>query len=119
MSKQNQRFGRPFWRSTALAGRKDPHDHLECARTSWWELRGFEPMAIAGAVRTRAGSPVGGFARALKAALSGGLAFRLAASRYRERGKDLVAQSPTERAWLQAADIARRLSRGDQLHEDA
>jgi hypothetical protein len=30
-------------------------------------------MAIAGAVRTRAGSPLGGFARPLKAALGGGL----------------------------------------------
>jgi hypothetical protein len=27
----------------------------------------------------------------------------------------LAAHSPTERAWLQTADIARRLSRGDQL----
>jgi nitrite reductase/ring-hydroxylating ferredoxin subunit len=31
----------------------------------------------------------------------------------------LAAHSPTERAWLQTADIARRLSRGDQLHENA
>jgi hypothetical protein len=31
----------------------------------------------------------------------------------------LAAHAPTERAWLQTADIARRLSRGDQLHEDA
>ena len=30
----------------------------------------------------------------------------------------LWAHSPTERACLQAADIARRLSRGDQLHEN-
>jgi hypothetical protein len=42
------------------------------------ELRGFEPTAIAGAVRSRVGSPLGGFARPLKAALDGGLAFRLA-----------------------------------------
>jgi len=27
----------------------------------------------------------------------------------------LAAHAPTERAWLQTADIARRLSRGDQL----
>jgi hypothetical protein len=32
------------------------------------ELRGFEPMAIAGAVRSRVGSPLGEFARPLKAA---------------------------------------------------
>jgi mutator family transposase len=38
------------------------------------ELRGFEPMAIAGATRSRAGSPVG-FARPLKAALGGVFAF--------------------------------------------
>ena len=31
----------------------------------------------------------------------------------------LAAHSPTERAWLQTADIAERLSRGDQLHETA
>ena len=31
----------------------------------------------------------------------------------------LAAHAPTERAWLQTADIASRLSRGDQLHEDA
>ena len=31
----------------------------------------------------------------------------------------LAAHAPTERAWLQTADIARRLSRGDQLHENA
>jgi hypothetical protein len=31
----------------------------------------------------------------------------------------LAAHSPTERAWLQTADIAERLSRGDQLHESA
>jgi hypothetical protein len=31
----------------------------------------------------------------------------------------LSAHSPTERAWLQTADIAARLSRGDQLHENA
>jgi nitrite reductase/ring-hydroxylating ferredoxin subunit len=31
----------------------------------------------------------------------------------------LAAHSPTERAWLQTADIAARLSRGDQLHETA
>jgi nitrite reductase/ring-hydroxylating ferredoxin subunit len=31
----------------------------------------------------------------------------------------LAAHSPTERAWLQTADIARRLARGDQLHETA
>jgi hypothetical protein len=31
----------------------------------------------------------------------------------------LAAHSPTERTWLQTADIARRLSRGDQLHENA
>jgi hypothetical protein len=31
----------------------------------------------------------------------------------------LAAHSPTERALLQTADIARRLSRGDQLHENA
>jgi len=31
----------------------------------------------------------------------------------------LAAHSPTERAWLQTADIAERLSRGDQLHENA
>jgi hypothetical protein len=31
----------------------------------------------------------------------------------------LAAHSPTERAWLQTADIAARLSRGDQLHENA
>jgi hypothetical protein len=30
-SKPKQRFGRPFWRSTAPAGRRDAHDHLECA----------------------------------------------------------------------------------------
>src|SRR3984957_3026395 len=53
------------------------------------ELRGFEPMAIAGAARSRVGSPLEGFARPLKAALGGGLAFRLAASRYRGRGNDL------------------------------
>jgi hypothetical protein len=29
----------------------------------------------------------------------------------------LAAHSPTERAWLQTADIAARLSRGDHLHE--
>ncbi len=37
----------------------------------------------------------------------------IAAARY------LAAHSPTERAWLQTADIAERLSRGDQLHETA
>ena len=37
----------------------------------------------------------------------------IAAARY------LAAHSPTERAWLQTADIAQRLSRGDQLHENA
>jgi nitrite reductase/ring-hydroxylating ferredoxin subunit len=31
----------------------------------------------------------------------------------------LAAHAPTERAWLQTADIAVRLSRGDQLHEEA
>src|SRR6201997_1024998 len=31
----------------------------------------------------------------------------------------LAAHSPTERALRQTADIADRLSRGDQLHEDA
>ena len=31
----------------------------------------------------------------------------------------LAAHSPTERAWLQTADIAARLSHGDQLHENA
>ena len=31
----------------------------------------------------------------------------------------LAAHSPTERGWLQTADIAARLSRGDQLHTDA
>jgi nitrite reductase/ring-hydroxylating ferredoxin subunit len=31
----------------------------------------------------------------------------------------LAAHSPSERAWLQTADIAARLSRGDQLHENA
>jgi len=31
----------------------------------------------------------------------------------------LAAHSPTERAWRQTADIAERLSRGDQLHEKA
>jgi nitrite reductase/ring-hydroxylating ferredoxin subunit len=31
----------------------------------------------------------------------------------------LAAHSPTERAWLQTADIAERLARGDQLHENA
>jgi nitrite reductase/ring-hydroxylating ferredoxin subunit len=31
----------------------------------------------------------------------------------------LAAHSPTERAWLQTADIAARLSRGEQLHENA
>jgi hypothetical protein len=31
----------------------------------------------------------------------------------------LAAHSPTERAWLQTADIAARLSRGDRLHENA
>ena len=31
----------------------------------------------------------------------------------------LAAHSPTERAWLQTADIAQRLARGDQLHESA
>jgi hypothetical protein len=31
----------------------------------------------------------------------------------------LAAHAPTERAWLQTADIATRLSRGDQLHENA
>jgi hypothetical protein len=31
----------------------------------------------------------------------------------------LAAHSPTERALLQTADIAHRLSRGDQLHENA
>ena len=31
----------------------------------------------------------------------------------------LAAHAPTERAWLQTADIAGRLSRGDQLHENA
>jgi len=31
----------------------------------------------------------------------------------------LAAHSPTERGWLQTADIAARLSRGDQLHADA
>jgi len=31
----------------------------------------------------------------------------------------LAAHSPTERAWLQTAEIAERLSRGDQLHENA
>jgi hypothetical protein len=31
----------------------------------------------------------------------------------------LAAHSPTERAWLQTAEIAERLSRGDQLHETA
>jgi hypothetical protein len=30
----------------------------------------------------------------------------------------LAAHSPTERSWLQTADIAARLSRGDQLHAD-
>ena len=41
----------------------------------------IEPMAMAGATRSRVGSPVG-FARPLKAALGGVFAFRLAASRY-------------------------------------
>ena len=36
----------------------------------------------------------------------------LAVARY------LAAHSPTERAWLQTADIAARLSRGDQLHDE-
>ena len=40
------------------------------------ELRGFEPMAIAGTARSRVGSPLEGFARPLKAALGGGFAFR-------------------------------------------
>jgi hypothetical protein len=40
------------------------------------ELRGFEPMAIAAAARSRVGSPLGAFERPLKAALGGGLAFR-------------------------------------------
>jgi nitrite reductase/ring-hydroxylating ferredoxin subunit len=31
----------------------------------------------------------------------------------------LAAHSPTERSWLQTADIAARLARGDQLHESA
>jgi hypothetical protein len=31
----------------------------------------------------------------------------------------LAAHSPTERAWLQTADIAARLSRGDHLYEEA
>jgi nitrite reductase/ring-hydroxylating ferredoxin subunit len=31
----------------------------------------------------------------------------------------VAAHAPTERAWLQTADIAERLSRGDQLHETA
>jgi hypothetical protein len=31
----------------------------------------------------------------------------------------LAAHSPTERALLQTADIAARLSRGDRLHENA
>jgi len=31
----------------------------------------------------------------------------------------LAAHSPTERAWLQTADIGERLSRGDQLHANA
>ncbi|HEY7242470.1 MAG TPA: Rieske (2Fe-2S) protein [Xanthobacteraceae bacterium] len=31
----------------------------------------------------------------------------------------LAAHSPTERAWLQTADIAARLARGDRLHEEA
>ena len=31
----------------------------------------------------------------------------------------LAAHAPTERAWLQTADIAGRLSRGDQIHENA
>jgi hypothetical protein len=53
------------------------------------ELRGFEPMAIAGAARSRGGAPLEGFARPLKAALGGGLSFRLAASRFWGRGKDL------------------------------
>jgi hypothetical protein len=30
----------------------------------------------------------------------------------------LAAHSPTERSWQQKADIAARLSRGDQLHAD-
>ena len=31
----------------------------------------------------------------------------------------LAAHAPTERAWLQTADIAARLSRGDRLHENS
>jgi hypothetical protein len=53
------------------------------------ELRGFEPMAIAGAARSRVGSRPVGFARPLKAALGGGFAFRLDASRYPGKRKDL------------------------------
>jgi hypothetical protein len=30
----------------------------------------------------------------------------------------LAAHSPTERGWLQTADIAARLSRGEQVHTD-
>jgi hypothetical protein len=30
----------------------------------------------------------------------------------------LAAHSPTERSWYQTADIAARLSRGDQLHAE-
>ena len=33
--------------------------------------------------------------------------------------RDLAAHSPTERAALQTADIARRLMRGGELHQDA
>jgi len=65
------------------SGRRTPHTCSDFVV----ELRGFEPMAIAGAARSRGGSPL--FARPLKAALGGGLSFRLATSRFRGRGKDL------------------------------
>jgi hypothetical protein len=39
------------------------------------ELRGFEPMALAAAARSRVGSPLGVFARPLKAALAEDLPF--------------------------------------------
>jgi hypothetical protein len=44
---------------------------------------------------------------------SEGRSILIAVARY------LAAHSPTERAWLQTADIATRLARGDHLHENA
>jgi hypothetical protein len=79
------------------------------------ELRGFEPMAIAGAARSGAGSPLGGICSRAQGRTQRRTCLRLAASRYRGRRKGPCGSLADRNAWLQAADIARRLSRGDNF----